>query len=143
MHYWKAILNRKYQIGMEKQFNREDRLMKKLLNEAGTEKPSIDFKSRIMMKIEARNAEIKPYEPLISRPVWIVLGGTFVASILALYFINTDLSFKYDLNFDLLNALKIPSINLSKTMQLGIAFVALFLLEVPFLKRFLDREYQL
>ncbi len=128
---------------MEKQFSREDRLMKKLLNEAGTEKPSADFKKQIMMKVEARNASIKPYEPLISKAVWMALGGVLIASVLTLYFINSDVSFSYDLNFNFLKAIEIPSMNLSRTMQIAIAFVALFFLEVPFLKRFLDREYRL
>lgn len=128
---------------MEKQFSREDRLMKKLLNEAVTENPSADFKKQIMMKVEARNASIKPYEPLISKAVWMALGGVLIASVLALYFINTDVSFSYDLKFNFLKAIEIPSMNLSRTMQIAIAFVALFFLEVPFLKRFLDREYRL
>ena len=117
--------------------------MKNLLNEAGVEKPSADFKSRIMMTLEAKNTSIKPYEPLISKSVWLALGGLLITSILALYFINTGVSFSYDINFSFLRAIEIPSINLSRTMQIAIAFVALFFLEVPFLKRFLDREYQL
>ena len=127
---------------MEKQFNREDRLMKKLLNEAGTDKPSADFKSRIMMKVEARNATVQPYEPLISKSVWIVLGGVLLASMAGLYVMNSDISFSYQLNFELPQLPDIPKISFSRTMQYAIAFVALFFLEVPFLKRFLDRQYQ-
>lgn len=127
---------------MEKQFNREDRLMKKLLDEAGSEKPSADFKRQIMAKLESRNAKIRPYKPLISRRVWMILAGLMLSSIAGLYIMNSDLSLSFEVNFGFLNALDIPQIDLSRTMQYAIAFVALFLLEVPLLKRFLDRQYE-
>lgn len=136
-------MNQKYQIEMEERYNREDELMKSLLKEAGTEKPSSDFKSNIMMRLESRKTELSPYEPLISKPVWMILGGGMIASILALYLINTEYFFDYNLDFEFLSSVKLPSIDLSRTMQIAIAFVALFFLEVPFLKRFLDREYSI
>lgn len=136
-------MNQKYQIEMEERYNREDELMKSLLKEAGTEKPSSDFKSNIMMRLESRKTELSPYEPLISKSVWIILGGGMIASILALYLINTEYFFDYNLDFEFLSSVKLPSIDLSRTMQIAIAFVALFFLEVPFLKRFLDREYSI
>lgn len=128
---------------MEERYNREDELMKSLLKEAGTEKPSSDFKSNIMMRLESRKTELSPYEPLISKSVWMMLGGGMIASILALYLINTEYFFDYNLDFEYLSSVKLPSIDLSRTMQIAIAFVALFFLEVPFLKRFLDREYSI
>lgn len=128
---------------MEERYNREEELMKSLLKEAGTEKPSSDFKSNIMMRLESRRTELSPYEPLISKPVWMILGGGMIASILALYLINTEYFFDYNLDFEYLSSVKLPSIDLSRTMQIAIAFVALFFLEVPFLKRFLDREYSI
>lgn len=136
-------MNQKYQIEMEERYNREDELMKSLLREAGTEKPSSDFKSNIMMRLESRKTELSPYEPLISKSVWMMLGGGMIASILALYLINTEYFFDYNLDFEFLSSVKLPSIDLSRTMQIAIAFVALFFLEVPFLKRFLDREYSI
>lgn len=128
---------------MEKQFSREDRLMKKLLNEAGTEKPSANFKSSIMMKIEAKNAKIKPYEPLISKNGWVMIAAIFLISMTGLSYLYSDLSISYNLNFDFLHLMELPKIDLSRTMQYAIAFVALFLLQIPFLKRFLDREYHI
>lgn len=127
---------------MEKQFNREERLMKKLLNDAGTEKPSADFKSRLMMKVEARNTAISPYTPLISKATWLVIGGIVFAAMLGLYILNTEQTLTFKFNFDYFDSLKIPSINLSRTMQIAIGFVALFFLEIPFLKRMIDRDYK-
>lgn len=127
---------------MEKQFSREDRLMKKLLNEAGTEKPSADFKSRIMKTVQARNAEIRPYEPLISRTGWVSIAAIIFISMIGLSFLYADVSFSNYLNFEFPYLMDMPNIDLSRTMQIAFGFVALFFLEIPFLKRFLDREYQ-
>ena len=128
---------------MEKQFNKEDRLMKRLLNEAGTEKPSADFKNRIMMKVEARNTVIKPYEPLITRSGWWTIAAIVAVVMTGLFSLHSDISFTGYLDFEFPHLFDVPKINLSRTMQYAIAFVALFFLQIPFLKRFMDREYQL
>jgi len=127
---------------MEKQFDREDTLMKRLLNEAGTEKPSADFKNRIMMKVEARNVEIRPYEPLISKTGWMSITVIFILSMVGLSYLYADISLFNDFSFEFPRVLELPEIKLSRTMQYAIAFVALFFLQIPFLKKFLDREYQ-
>ncbi len=125
---------------MEKQYNREEELVKKLLNEAGAEKPSADFKSRIMLAVEAKKP-IKAYQPLIPIFIWYILGGIMISSVAGLYFIYADMSFTWNIDLQIPKFPDVPRIDLSRTMQLAIAFIALFLLEVPFLKRFVDRQY--
>ncbi|AVR45723.1 hypothetical protein C7S20_10915 [Christiangramia fulva] len=129
---------------MEKQFNREEELIKKLLNEAGTEKPSAAFKSNIMMNIEARKASVKEYKPLIPAVVWYVVVIAILLSVGALYFqfseLNIDLSGNFNLPKFEIPSMKLPDIEFSRTMQYGIAFVALFFLQIPFLKRFIDNQ---
>jgi len=127
---------------MEKQFNREDELIKKLLNEAGTEKPSANFKSRIMKTVEARNAEIKPYEPLITRTGWTSIAVIFILSMTGLSYLYADISLFSDINFEWPHLVSMPKVSLSTTMQYAIAFVALFFLQVPFLKKLMDKEYR-
>ena len=128
---------------MEERYNREDELMRRLLNEAGTEKPSRDFKSQLMMRIESRNAEIKPYKPLISGTVWVVLGGVFLLSMLGLYFINSGISLPFEFTYKIPDLFEIPKLELSKNMQYAVAFIALFFLQIPILKRLMERNYQL
>ena len=127
---------------MEKQFNREEELIKRLLNEAGNEKPSANFKSKIMKRVEARNAQIRPYEPLISKSVWTGIIAGMIVFIAGVTYSNSEISVS-GLNFEITDLINIPEIKLSRTMHYAIAFVALFFLQVPFLKRFLDREYRL
>jgi len=126
---------------MDKQFNREDRLMRKLLNEA-KEEPSVDFKIQIMKKVALRNAKIRSYEPLISKSVWIGIAAVMIIFIAGVTYLNSDISIP-GLNFGIPDLVNIPEIKLSRTMLYAIAFVALFFLQIPFLKRFLDREYRL
>ena len=128
---------------MEERFNREEELMKRLLQEAGTDTPSIDFKRKLMLKVEARNTEISPYKPLISKNGWIGIASMFALAMAGLFFMHADITFISQLNFEFPHLFDLPQINLSRTMQYAIAFVALFFLQVPLLKRFLDREYQL
>ena len=128
---------------MEERFNREDELMKRLLQEAGAETPSIDFKRKLMLKVEARNIELSPYKPLISKNGWIGISAMFLVAMAGLFFLHADMTFISQLNFEFPHLFDLPEINLSRTMQYAIGFVALFFLQVPLLKRFLDREYQL
>jgi len=126
---------------MDKQFNREDRLMRKLLNEA-KEEPSVDFKIQIMKMVALRNAKIRPYEPLISKSVWIGIAAVMITFITGVTYLNSDISIP-GLNFGIPDLVNIPEIKLSRTMLYAIAFMALFFLQIPFLKRVLDREYRL
>lgn len=130
---------------MEKQFNREDKLMKKLLNDAGTEQPSADFKSKIMAKIEAKKAPVKIYEPLISVSVWYVIAFVIASAVAVLYFqyfdISIDLSNKFVLSRIELPKLAFPDLHISRTALYAIAFLSLFFLQIPFLKKYIDRQY--
>ncbi len=128
---------------MEKRYKREEELIKKLLDEAGSEKPSSDFKSRLMMKLEARNIELKPYKPLISGSIWVGIACLLLVAMASLYLLDPETSISYEINLNFLQFLDFPQINLSRNMQYAIAFIALFFLQVPFLKRFIDREYSL
>lgn len=127
---------------MEKQFNREEELMKKLLNEAGTESPSADFKNRLMMAIENRKAVIT-YKPLIPKFVWYIVAASLVLAVVTLYMMYADVSLSWSFDFRIPQFIELPSIRLSETMQYAIAFVALFFLQIPFLKKFMDRQYGL
>ncbi len=127
---------------MEKHSNREEQLIKKLLSEAGTEKPSADFKTKIMNAVERKSAPMPEYRPLIPQFVWFVVLGIIIMAIAGLYYLNSDVSIDLSANIDI-PKFSIPELHFSKTMQYAIAFVSLFFLQVPFLKKFLDSQYRL
>ncbi len=131
---------------MKKQFNREEEFLRKVLNEAVIEKPSADFKSKIMRHIEANKVPVKSYEPLISERVSYIVAITVVLAAGGLYIQFSDTIINFSGNSDYLK-LEIPEINfpkiyLSRPMQYAFAFVALFFLQVPFLKKIIDRQYE-
>lgn len=131
---------------MEKQFNREEEFLKKLLSEAVTEKPSADFKSRIMRRIEANKAPGKAYKPLISASIWYLVAIALLLAVGGLYFQFPEISIDFSGNFDYLKLenfeINLPNIHLSRTVQYAVVFVALFFLQIPFLKRFMDKQYE-
>ncbi len=131
---------------MEKQFNREEKFLRKLLHEVVTEKPSADFKSKIMKHIEANKVPVKAYEPLISEGVWYIVATALVIGAGGFYiqFPNTIIDFSGNFDYLKLDILEmhLPNIHLSRTMQYAVAFVALFFLQIPFLKRIIDKQYE-
>lgn len=126
---------------MEQRFNKEDELMKKILKEAGSKQPSADFRNNIMMKIQAQQQPISPYESLISKTGWIAISAIFVLSILGLVMLNMNEPFSIFNGFKIPTIqFKIPQLNLSQYMLYGIASLSLFFLEIPFLKRWLEKH---
>ncbi|MCP9198340.1 hypothetical protein MKO06_00360 [Gramella sp. GC03-9] len=126
---------------MEKQFDREEELLKKLLNEVGAEIPSAGMKDNIMRQISWKTAKIKPYKPLIPAFMWYIIGGVLLSSMGLLYSMYAEVSFNWDLGSPAFNFFQLPVLEFSKIMQYAIALVGLFFLQIPILKRFLDRQF--
>jgi len=131
---------------MEERFNREEEFLRKLLYEAVTEKPSADFKSKIMRHIEADKTLVNAYEPLISERVWYLVAFAMVLTTGWLYFQFSEISIDLSGNFNYLKLeileIRFPNIHLSRTIEFAVAFVALFFLQIPFLKRVIDKQYE-
>ena len=134
---------------MEEQFKNIDRLTRKLVKEAGTYKPSPDFLHNVMTTVNAKVADQKVYQPLISKKVWRIISILAIISLIALYFypatgnsyINEfNLAEKLSFNNPFTNPF--AGITFSKTIIYGIGFLGLFLIQIPFLKSFMERRYQ-
>ncbi|MDT0678186.1 hypothetical protein [Autumnicola musiva] len=123
---------------MEKH-SKEEILAEKIVKNAGLEKPSADFSSKVLKAIAARQ-EVVHYKPLISPWALIVFTGVMLAAVAGLFWTTSDFSFEVD--FKLINFVSIPKLEISGTMMYAIAFISLFFLEIPFLKRFLVKQYE-
>lgn len=123
---------------MEKR-SREELMMQKLMKDAGLEKPSVDFAANVMKAIAVKKV-VMEYKPLISKKAWVVIFSVVGISFFGLYQMNTGYSLIPNFSFPDFNSFSFPQIELSRTMTWAIAFVALFLLEVPFLKRLIERQ---
>lgn len=126
---------------MEEQFKEIDRITKKLVTEAGTDKPSAQFLETVMNAVSQEKV-IQPYKPLISKTAWLFIGIGFFVMILALYSVPSGLlSFLKEINFSANFRVKNPfsEVKITKTAVYGIVFLGLFLIEIPFLKRYLEK----
>lgn len=126
---------------MEKGY-RQDIFLKRLVKDAGMEKPSANFSANVLRSLTERRS-IKYYKPLISKKVWIGLGLLYSIGILVFFIFNSDLSLGSNiyLPFPDLGHFQInfPKIELSRTMSYSIALISLFFLQIPFLKHYLDK----
>lgn len=126
---------------MEKR-SREDILLKKLVKDAGMEKPSANFSANVLLSLPERRS-VKVYKPLISKKAWIGIGVLYSIGILVFFIFNSDLSLGKNLNlpFEDLGHFQInfPKIELSRTMSYSIALISLFFLQIPFLKHYIEK----
>ncbi|KAA3620349.1 MAG: hypothetical protein DWP94_12730 [Flavobacterium sp.] len=126
---------------MEEQFKKEDRILKKLISEAGTQKPSPNFNSKLMEQIEQRASERIQYQPLISIKGWVLLGLVFLLPLLLYFVLPFEITRRQlDLPWKDLGHL-LPEFRFSKVFMYGTIFLALFFLQIPLLKKYVEAKY--
>lgn len=120
-----------------------DSASKKVLNEAGLHKAPANFMPNIMEAIAKAGLEHIKYRPLISKKGWFIILMV-VTAVLALIVLNVPIERNYLEGVDLSVADKLKEaigpIEFSKTVLYSIGFLGLFLIQLPFLKRLLDRR---
>jgi hypothetical protein len=131
---------------MEKSSKKLDRITRQIIKMGGLHQPSTDFMENVMESVSKIESEKFCYTPLISKKVWIILLLLILALTTYLFlFTNVDFALLENmLLFEKIAAfdLSLPEIKLSREMIYGIGFLGLFLLQIPLLKRQLDRvEY--
>ncbi len=129
---------------MEKRSKDIDKVTQKLVNDAGLHQPSTAFLTHVMEAVSKQTYSQKVYQPLISKRGWGIFAIILVVSILLLYIFPTtqDTFIDQFINSENLSVnFQLPEFKLSKTMIYGIGFLALFLLQIPFLKRFIVKNY--
>ena len=115
-----------------------EKLTQKWVQEAGLEQPSLDFVQKVMEAVDVSASKAKVYRPLISKRGWSLVAALFIACVVAIYLLPLGDS-GYLTSIDLTN---LPSIQnpfegmtVSKPMLYAVGFLALFLVQIPFLKR--------
>lgn len=125
---------------MEKQYKDEDQLIKQLINEAGLEQPSGAFSKNVMSAIQRRSVPMPEYVPLISAKAWRALAALTLVVICILILVpfeGVSVLQKYAHIDRISLPYTFPTFKVSNSMLYGIIFTALFLVEIPFLKRFI------
>lgn len=122
-----------------------ENLIEKMMNESSLESPSFDFTSKIMSQVlVAEKSTIKAYKPLISKQTWIFITGVLIA--LIVYVIMTGNNYEFKINK--IYATKISDlfsgIHISKITLYTILIVPLMILiQIPLLKNYYNKKYQL
>jgi hypothetical protein len=126
---------------MEEPYKNSEKLAKGWIQEVGLEKPSSSFEIKILQRIEAKRL-LQKATPLISTKGWFVLGILFIVGSFLLYaYPSQKISFNNDLDWGIVNKFNsLGTISVSATTQYAFLFLALFLVQLPFLKHYLDKE---
>jgi len=115
-----------------------EKLTQAWVEEAGIEQPSLNFTHNVMDVIDARTSTSKVYRPLISGKGWSLVAVVFIASLVAVYlFPSGEFRYLKDIDFSTLPSIQNPleGMSVSKPMLYAFGFLALFLVQIPFLKR--------
>ncbi|PKA82158.1 hypothetical protein ATE92_0283 [Ulvibacter sp. MAR_2010_11] len=128
---------------MDKPSEKIESFTRKLVKEAGVSKPSIDFKSRVMEAVIQQSQIQKVYQPLLSKQVLGLFVVVIVVGVAVLYFMtfeNSTLLERLDLGRNL--NISIPEMKTSKMLTYAVGCFALFLVQIPFLKKYLEKQHR-
>ena len=127
-----------------------DDLAKKMMSSSGLEKPSVNFTANIMSQIEAiKSISVLDSKPLISKTAWFGIAIA-VIGLFAYSFFNTSteslgLFENVDLSFISNNKISelLSSFTISKTVLYSVLlFGIMFSIQIPLLKNYLDKRYE-
>ncbi|MEM7186805.1 MAG: hypothetical protein AAF466_09115 [Bacteroidota bacterium] len=115
-----------------------EKLTNKWVAEAGIQQPSKGFARQVMDAIDAKSTVKQVYRPLISLKAWGWVAALIIGTwVLLQYMPEGQQSFVSGLETSDLPTVEhlFQNFKLSKTMVYAIGFMALFLVQIPFLKR--------
>ena len=126
---------------MEEQFKKDDKILSELISEAGLDSPSLSFDDNVMRAIKEAEAKSIAYKPLIPKKIWVFITIGFAALLAVLIFSGPgEPGIIKNLVGD--TGFSIPEFSVSRIFIYAIAFLGLFLVQIPILKRqLIDRTY--
>lgn len=135
---------------MENNEERLDQFISKILSEDISEKPSLDFTTGIMDKVEALSSKstITTYKPLISKWVWCLLALLFIG--LVWYFTTKDVTYSESILYkyiempNIQNPFKSLSFNFSSILMYAMVLLALMIsVQIPIFKHHFNKRLSL
>lgn len=128
--------------------NQIEKLVDKTMKHSNLESPSLGFTNAVMTQVNAmQKSTVTTYQPLISKPIWIVLFIIALAVVLYVIFGTTTndsnwLSF-IDLNMLTDNKLNtaLTGFKVSKIVMYSVVLFGIMLfIQVPILKNYFDKR---
>ena len=122
-----------------------DKFTKKWIRDGGLEKPASNFSELVMKTITESQKVVPVYRPLVTVKGWLFIAAILIGVGVFLYY-NPSESNKWidgiinkkEISFDL----PFEQIQVSKTMFYALGFLSLFFIQLPFLKRLVEKKYQ-
>lgn len=108
-----------------------DKFTKYILDEVQTESPSNNFVDNVMtsVRLENKGSSLEIYNPLISKPVWVLIAAVFAVSIVFIltgFSQNSTIFSKFsNINFTFLD--NTPSINIFESIHFSNTFTYSFM----------------
>jgi hypothetical protein len=131
---------------MEKDEKRIEAFIDKLMAANGLEQPALDFTDKIMSKVEAiSNSSTMVYKPLISKSVWFIIMGSFIALVGYIYLKEPLTSSGWLDRFNLsnisINPLQNVTFEFSTTVMYAFVLLAIMVsIQVPLLKYYFNKR---
>lgn len=127
---------------MDEQFKDKDPLLMDLVKEAGLDQAGPDFTKNVMARLQPKGvAQEAVYRPLIGKKAWVVIGLIALAVLLFVLLVPVG---ALPWTSSLAEGWTLPETNwdlqLSKTSMYALGCLALFLIQIPFLKRYLEQR---
>ena len=125
-------------------------LVNKVMQDTVLESPSLHFTNQVMTQIEAlQSSAITKYKPLISKPIWSMIGFAILATCIYL-FLNTpsiEINWFNSINFDVITNNSITQtlsgFKMSKTLMYTVVLMSIMIcVQVPLLKNHFDKQFE-
>lgn len=131
---------------MEKDEKKIETFIDNLMSADSLERPSLDFTDNVMSKVEAiSNSTVTVYKPLISKSVWYIIIGSFVALVGYIFLkepvSNNSWFSSFDLSYITINPFENVSFNFSKSLMYALVFLAIMMsIQIPLLKHYFNKR---
>ena len=131
---------------MESDEKKIEYFIDKIMSEDVLEQPSLDFTNAVMSKVEAISiSDATVYKPLISKPVWILILGSFTALIGYVILGNNATTASCTDRLELpnvsFNFFENVSSNMSSTLMYAVVLLAIMIsIQIPLLKHYFNKR---
>jgi hypothetical protein len=128
---------------MEKPFKENDKITRNWVEEAGLLKPSSTFSMEVFQKIEAKSQR-QTSTPLITTMGWVFIASVLLVSVIVLYVYPSEISvWQHMADASMLQWKEsMDTIKVSDTSFYAFVFLSLFLLQLPVLKKIMDKQLE-
>lgn len=128
---------------MEQPSKKEERLIAKMIKEAGLEHPSAGFADRVLDSIKPTPSIQTSYKPLITIQGWLVITIAIVITLIMVSKTNVGEFGLFD-SFSSSNFISLTNLfngfRVSNTMLYAICLLGLFWIQIPLLKRWMHKN---